>query len=83
MFTSMNAALLVGFVRWARGSQRAAWDRTARAQEATPRTASPAVVPSSLDDTQEFLALDDTQEVPAVSDTPQHQPRTAEPSAVA
>ena len=36
MFTSMNAALLVGFVRWARGAQRAAWDRTARPQEAGP-----------------------------------------------
>jgi cellulose synthase/poly-beta-1,6-N-acetylglucosamine synthase-like glycosyltransferase len=34
MFTSMNAALLVGFVRWVRGAQRAAWERTVRAQEA-------------------------------------------------
>lgn len=30
MFTWMNAALLVGFVRWARGAQRAAWERTPR-----------------------------------------------------
>jgi len=30
MFTSMNAALLVGFWRWARGSQKAAWERTVR-----------------------------------------------------
>ena len=36
MFMSMNAALLVGFVRWARGSQRAAWDRTARAAGGRP-----------------------------------------------
>ena len=67
MFTSMNAALLVGFVRWARGSQRAAWERTARALEAAP-----AAAPSSMDDTQEMLALDDTQEIPAVA-TPQYK----------
>ena len=30
MFATMNAALLVGFFRWAAGRQRAAWDRTAR-----------------------------------------------------
>ena len=30
MFATMNAALLVGFFRWAMGSQRAAWDRTVR-----------------------------------------------------
>jgi cellulose synthase/poly-beta-1,6-N-acetylglucosamine synthase-like glycosyltransferase len=30
MFATMNAALLVGFFRWAAGSQRAAWDRTVR-----------------------------------------------------
>jgi cellulose synthase/poly-beta-1,6-N-acetylglucosamine synthase-like glycosyltransferase len=30
MFATMNAALLVGFYRWASGRQRAAWDRTAR-----------------------------------------------------
>jgi cellulose synthase/poly-beta-1,6-N-acetylglucosamine synthase-like glycosyltransferase len=29
-FVAMNAALAVGFWRWARGSQRAAWDRTER-----------------------------------------------------
>jgi hypothetical protein len=33
MFTSMNAALLVGFWRWLWGSQKAAWSRTARAAE--------------------------------------------------
>jgi cellulose synthase/poly-beta-1,6-N-acetylglucosamine synthase-like glycosyltransferase len=82
MFTSMNAALLVGFVRWARGSQRAAWDRTARSQEVAPRTARPAAVPSSMDDTQEMMALNDTQEMPAVTDTPQHQP-AGEPAGVA
>lgn len=31
MFTSMNAALLVGFWRWLWGLQKAAWNRTARA----------------------------------------------------
>jgi cellulose synthase/poly-beta-1,6-N-acetylglucosamine synthase-like glycosyltransferase len=31
MFTTMNAALLVGFWRWMFGRQRAAWKRTARA----------------------------------------------------
>jgi hypothetical protein len=29
-FVAMNAALAVGFWRWVRGSQRAAWDRTER-----------------------------------------------------
>ena len=30
MFGTMNAALLVGFFRWAAGRQKAAWDRTVR-----------------------------------------------------
>ncbi len=34
MFTGMNAALLLGFWRWLRGSQKAAWKRTARLAEA-------------------------------------------------
>lgn len=34
MFTSMNAALLVGFWRWVWGSQKAAWQRTARLAQA-------------------------------------------------
>jgi cellulose synthase/poly-beta-1,6-N-acetylglucosamine synthase-like glycosyltransferase len=34
MFTSMNAALLVGFVRWLRKRQNAAWKRTTRGVEA-------------------------------------------------
>ena len=42
MFTSMNAALLTGFIRWTRGSQRAAWERTARAQEIVPTQLPPA-----------------------------------------
>jgi hypothetical protein len=33
MFASMNAALLFGFWRWIRGSQKAAWQRTARLAE--------------------------------------------------
>jgi cellulose synthase/poly-beta-1,6-N-acetylglucosamine synthase-like glycosyltransferase len=33
MFTSMNAALLVGFWRWVRGTQKGAWKRTARLAE--------------------------------------------------
>lgn len=33
MFTSMNAALLVGFFRWLFGTQRATWQRTARLAE--------------------------------------------------
>jgi cellulose synthase/poly-beta-1,6-N-acetylglucosamine synthase-like glycosyltransferase len=33
MFVSMNLALLVGFWRWLRGSQKAAWGRTARSVE--------------------------------------------------
>jgi cellulose synthase/poly-beta-1,6-N-acetylglucosamine synthase-like glycosyltransferase len=34
MFTSMNLALLAGFWRWLRGSQKSAWERTARLAEA-------------------------------------------------
>jgi cellulose synthase/poly-beta-1,6-N-acetylglucosamine synthase-like glycosyltransferase len=33
MFTLMNAALFVGFCRWVRGSQKAAWQRTKRSAE--------------------------------------------------
>ena len=33
LFAGMNVALLVGFVRWARGTQRAAWRRTPRLAE--------------------------------------------------
>lgn len=33
MFTSMNAALLVGFVRWISNTQSGAWKRTARTSE--------------------------------------------------
>jgi cellulose synthase/poly-beta-1,6-N-acetylglucosamine synthase-like glycosyltransferase len=33
MFTSMNAALLVGFWRWLRGAQKGAWKRTTRLAE--------------------------------------------------
>jgi cellulose synthase/poly-beta-1,6-N-acetylglucosamine synthase-like glycosyltransferase len=32
-FVAMNAALAVGFWRWVRGSQRAAWDRTGRVRQ--------------------------------------------------
>jgi hypothetical protein len=38
MFTGMNAALLVGFWRWLRGSQQAAWKRTMRLAEADGAT---------------------------------------------
>lgn len=33
MFTTMNAALLVGFFRWLFGTQRATWHRTVRLAE--------------------------------------------------
>jgi cellulose synthase/poly-beta-1,6-N-acetylglucosamine synthase-like glycosyltransferase len=66
MFTSMNVALLVGFTRWARGSQRAAWDRTARAREATRRTAVPAAAA--------HRPTDETREVPALGETALHRP---------
>ena len=36
MFTTLNAALLVGFFRWAAGTQRGTWDRTRRTAEAQP-----------------------------------------------
>ena len=38
MFTMMNAALLVGFVRWVRGRQGATWKRTERVPEPSPET---------------------------------------------
>jgi cellulose synthase/poly-beta-1,6-N-acetylglucosamine synthase-like glycosyltransferase len=60
MFASMNAALLVGFVRWVRGSQRAAWERTARAQEAAHAAAA-----GPQAETKVIRALDDTTEIPA------------------
>jgi cellulose synthase/poly-beta-1,6-N-acetylglucosamine synthase-like glycosyltransferase len=41
MFSSMNAALLVGFYRWLTGRQRGAWARTARS-ETLPTGATPA-----------------------------------------
>jgi cellulose synthase/poly-beta-1,6-N-acetylglucosamine synthase-like glycosyltransferase len=81
MFASMNAALLVGFARWARGSQRAAWERTARVEKAvTVRVGKlvPRTIPLARpeEDTVMDLALDETQEVPALTDTPQPQPQT-------
>jgi cellulose synthase/poly-beta-1,6-N-acetylglucosamine synthase-like glycosyltransferase len=45
MFTSMNGALLVGFGRWVRGSQRVTWKRTARLAEAQPAGVHSAVAP--------------------------------------
>jgi cellulose synthase/poly-beta-1,6-N-acetylglucosamine synthase-like glycosyltransferase len=36
LFTGMNLALLLGFWRWLRGSQKAAWKRTHRRAEVTP-----------------------------------------------
>ncbi len=43
MFTMMNAALLVGFVRWLRSTQSAAWKRTERVVEAASSGARPAL----------------------------------------
>jgi cellulose synthase/poly-beta-1,6-N-acetylglucosamine synthase-like glycosyltransferase len=67
MFSSMNAALFVGFVRWVRGSQRAAWERTARAPEVIP------VGVASSAETQVLRALEDTQEIPAVTNPAKKQ----------
>lgn len=39
MFTSMNLALLVGFWRWFRGTQKSAWERTARLVDAHKQAA--------------------------------------------
>jgi cellulose synthase/poly-beta-1,6-N-acetylglucosamine synthase-like glycosyltransferase len=36
MFTSMNAALLIGFYGWLRGTQTGVWKRTARSGQAQP-----------------------------------------------
>jgi cellulose synthase/poly-beta-1,6-N-acetylglucosamine synthase-like glycosyltransferase len=44
MFTGMNAALFVGFLRWLGGIRTGAWERTARAAR-TPATATPARPP--------------------------------------
>jgi cellulose synthase/poly-beta-1,6-N-acetylglucosamine synthase-like glycosyltransferase len=44
MFTMMNAALLVGFVRWLRGHQGAAWKRTERATATAPHPAATPIV---------------------------------------
>ncbi len=48
MFTSMNGALLVGFGRWLRGSQRVTWKRTARLAEAGAGVPIPAGVSPEL-----------------------------------
>jgi cellulose synthase/poly-beta-1,6-N-acetylglucosamine synthase-like glycosyltransferase len=47
MFTSMNMALLLGFWRWLRGSQRAAWTRTTRRIEVVAPKSAEAVNPKS------------------------------------
>jgi cellulose synthase/poly-beta-1,6-N-acetylglucosamine synthase-like glycosyltransferase len=44
MFTSMNAALMVGFFRWLSNGQKAAWRRTARTAELGAALAPSAVV---------------------------------------
>jgi cellulose synthase/poly-beta-1,6-N-acetylglucosamine synthase-like glycosyltransferase len=65
MFTSMNAALAVGFWRWINGRQKSAWVRTDRGAVA-PMTLSP--MNAALDDTDEVPALPDLAEArPAVS----------------
>ncbi len=48
MFTSMNAALLVGFFRWLSNSQKAAWKRTVRTAELVgqPVGPQPVLVPA-------------------------------------
>jgi cellulose synthase/poly-beta-1,6-N-acetylglucosamine synthase-like glycosyltransferase len=43
MFTSMNAALAVGFWRWAQGVRSGAWERTARGKTATTEQTATAV----------------------------------------
>jgi cellulose synthase/poly-beta-1,6-N-acetylglucosamine synthase-like glycosyltransferase len=42
LFAAMNLAILFGFYRWARGSQRGAWRRTARAAESVTPCRPPA-----------------------------------------
>jgi cellulose synthase/poly-beta-1,6-N-acetylglucosamine synthase-like glycosyltransferase len=69
MFALMNAALMLGFVRWARGTQRAAWERTVRAQEAVPTVAI-----AALFETREIWGLAETQEIPVVTPITEHQP---------
>jgi hypothetical protein len=47
MFTMMNAALFVGFWRWALGWQKAAWRRTQREETLPAAVAGPAAAPQS------------------------------------
>ena len=49
MFTTMNAALFVGFFRWLRSNQHAAWKRTERAASAASPSETPS--PSSMPQT--------------------------------
>lgn len=43
MFTSMNGAILIGFARWVRGTQRVTWTRTTRMADARlPAQSAPA-----------------------------------------
>ena len=58
MFTSMNAALAVGFVRWARGRQKAAWTRTRRAGEVGPSAPATARLGATFADTREMRAVE-------------------------
>jgi cellulose synthase/poly-beta-1,6-N-acetylglucosamine synthase-like glycosyltransferase len=55
LFTGMNAALLLGFCRWLRGSQKVTWKRTARMAE-VPETVA-AVEPSAGIRPTEVLAM--------------------------
>ena len=62
MFTMMNAALFVGFLRWVRGPGNGTWKRTARAVAAPPRLepslSETRLVVSALDATATHSPLD-------------------------
>ena len=77
MFTTLNAALLVGFIRWARGRQHAAWRRTTRSGEMAALPA-PATRLLPRDDTARLStdSASDSQMVPA------YNPRIGTDSAV-
>jgi cellulose synthase/poly-beta-1,6-N-acetylglucosamine synthase-like glycosyltransferase len=51
LFAGMNMALLVGFWRWLRGSQKAAWHRTVRLAEVSNSLSDSSVVTQPADDT--------------------------------
>jgi cellulose synthase/poly-beta-1,6-N-acetylglucosamine synthase-like glycosyltransferase len=66
MFTTMNLALALGFYRWFRGRQRAAWDRTQRSGRLG---VSPQVGPQKTAETTEMQPLSSIRDTPNIDDS--------------